>query len=247
MKHPPPNIRVNGDDALVAPPAVNALPFNAPDTKWADAMTMLTPGMLRDRQTTTTTANRTGVFRRLRSSLTDGRRPIRRSAAGRPSAALLRDVALGGTAAIGALACLGVLLRKRAEDGDDGAAVRAARVALRMLFEVVARVVLEDEEAVRDDVGGGQFGEARHGLQFVRRVGQDEVEGRTAVAFEVSDGVAPEEGALIFHTEGRGVLARVAEHATLLLDEDRRGGTAAYGLEAEGTRAREQVEHDGAV
>ncbi|MBK1667425.1 hypothetical protein CKO28_05195 [Rhodovibrio sodomensis] len=64
-------------------------------------MTMLTAGMLRDRQTTTTetAANRTGVFRRLRSSLTGGRRPIRRTAAGRPNTVLLRDVALGGTAA----------------------------------------------------------------------------------------------------------------------------------------------------
>jgi len=66
-------------------------------------MTMLTAGMLRDRQTNTTTDHtttaRTGVFRRLRSSLTGGRRLARRTTAGRATRTLLHDVALGGTAA----------------------------------------------------------------------------------------------------------------------------------------------------
>jgi hypothetical protein len=66
-------------------------------------MTMLTAGMLRDRQINTTattqTTTRTGAFRRLRSSLIGGRRLARRTAAGRPTRTLLHDVALGGTAA----------------------------------------------------------------------------------------------------------------------------------------------------
>ena len=62
-------------------------------------MTMLTAGMLRDRQINTTATTRTGAFRRLRSSLIGGRRPARRTAAGRATSTLLHDVALGGTAA----------------------------------------------------------------------------------------------------------------------------------------------------
>ena len=67
-------------------------------------MTMLTAGMLRDRQinttaTTQTATTRTGAFRRLRSSLIGGRRPARRTAGGRATRTLLHDVALGGTAA----------------------------------------------------------------------------------------------------------------------------------------------------
>ena len=68
-------------------------------------MTMLTPGMLKDRTTTNRTANgRQGAFQRLRASLTAGRRPTATATtgantAGRPDGTLLHDVALGGTAA----------------------------------------------------------------------------------------------------------------------------------------------------
>jgi hypothetical protein len=62
-------------------------------------MTMLTPGMLKDRTTTTNhpARRRQGAFQRLRASLTAGRRPT--TTAGRPDGTLLHDVALGGTAA----------------------------------------------------------------------------------------------------------------------------------------------------
>jgi hypothetical protein len=72
-------------------------------------MTMLTAGMLRDPHTTTettTATKRTGAFRRLRSSLTGDRRQTGRAAAARQTTALLRDVALGGTAASAATSYL---------------------------------------------------------------------------------------------------------------------------------------------
>jgi hypothetical protein len=76
-------------------------------------MTMLTAGMLRDRQINTTATTRTGAFRRLRSSLIGGRRPARRPAAGRATRTLLHDVALGGTAASAANSYLKTLATGR--------------------------------------------------------------------------------------------------------------------------------------
>ena len=104
MKHAPPNLRANGDDALVAPPAVDDFRSTRQTKKWADEMTMLTPGMLKDRTTTNpTTTNRTGsapqgALQRLRASLTTGRQATR-TATDRVHTSLLHDVALGGTAA----------------------------------------------------------------------------------------------------------------------------------------------------
>jgi hypothetical protein len=62
-------------------------------------MTTLTALMLND---STKTAASKGALQRLRSRLAGGRRPAGGSTDGRATAALLRDVALGGTAATAA-------------------------------------------------------------------------------------------------------------------------------------------------
>jgi hypothetical protein len=91
---------MNGDDALDAPVGRGRNRSTTRRRSGSRTMTMLTAGMLRDRQTNTAdTTTRAGAFRRLRSSLIGGRRLARRAAAGRATSTLLHDVALGGTAA----------------------------------------------------------------------------------------------------------------------------------------------------
>ena len=71
-------------------------------------MTMLTPGMLKDRQTANREPSKpVGALQRLRNGLTDSRPPVQRmTTTGQQTGRLLRDVALGGTAASAANAFL---------------------------------------------------------------------------------------------------------------------------------------------